>query len=471
MHPMTKKQFSFFWITSCFVYVVLLSSLTDAFVRPSPTSTPRPQSRTARLFYHNNNRPEDVEIPVIGPILNCDHLIVGGTLWLSPPTPLQWKTIELCVKEQHGKNDTIAKVDAAPLVAVLHQGGSVTLAAIEGVVTSDKFQVDTSSSIAFQESMTAYYSETSKIRLLGIGRATLSGFSIREDKETCLMIKEDDDNEEGNQSLFSSSTKNDNDGGSVGVLCEEDEEDECEIRDDEDPIIREPVVMAKMNSIMDAPSVSDKGYGSRSSPVHGLCQLSIWASRINILHQGRQQKVQGLQAAQYRIDRASKEWQDWDGIGELYENCDVDQDDCIDAQKEIDDILENYPREFSRQLTPEAASLIQMKNYGLGTTSSAFSNLQSMTNVLVEKLQPYYSPDHVQTEEFEYSIFSFVVLQSLQSFLSKEEIQWAMQITSTSERLEILYDGMVRHNEALKEFTKAKSQELRDCGEECTDLF
>ena len=46
-----------------------------------------------------------LEIPVIGPLLNVPKpLIIGESMWLDPPTPLQWKTIEVCVEAQQKRN-------------------------------------------------------------------------------------------------------------------------------------------------------------------------------------------------------------------------------------------------------------------------------------------------------------------------------------------------------------------------------
>jgi hypothetical protein len=499
-----------FFFSSQWVWWLLSTSLpmttTDAFVphRGRWNHIVVRGQRTS-LFYQNNSTTDAsssssqssknlVEIPVIGPLLNAPPLIIGGTLWLSPPTPLQWKTIEICVEAQHSallksnannNTETVATVDAAPLVAILQEGGGnyVTIAAIEGIVAESQ-TIDTSDPISFRESLAGfcspYYSESSRIRLVGIGIATLSGFTTKEDvDDKPRRIQEHDDEDTDDTALTSSE-----DGGAVVVVYEEEEEDdECPVLEEEDPVLREPVVMARMKLLMDGTDISDKEYGTKSSPVRALSQLSMWASRIRFLHQDRQKRVQGLQTAHTRIDMASQEWQDWDDIGTLFEDERSAKEEArkgettthIDPneeyQRKINNLLKTFTGEHSRPLTPEAASLVQMDNYGLGTTPSAYSDLQALTKVLMEKLQPYYSPQLVQTEEFEYSIFSWVALQSLQAFLEPKEVQMAMESTSTSERLEQVYHAMMRHKDALQELAQAKSQELQDCGEECTDLF
>lgn len=436
------------------------------------------QRQDTSLFFQNNSTDSGpvlpstfVEIPVIGPLLNAAPLIIGGSMWLSPPTPLQWKTIEVCVEAQHASSDSeyaIATVSAAPLVAVLQEGGeSVTIAAIEGIVTDESQTIDTRDAISFRESLascsSSFYSESSRIRLFGVGRAMLSEFTTREEEDSTLANEQSQKVETNNIPLGN--------GAGVEIRCEDEEEIPSE---SEDPILREPVLMARMKLLLDSNTVTDTEFSARSSPVHALSQLSMWASRIGFLHEDRQRRIKGLQAAQSRLDMASKGWKDWDGIGTLFGEEKMSEgttqfDPEEEYQKKIEDMLQTFAGDHSRPLTPEAANLVQLDNYGL--TGNPYSDLQALTKVLVEKLQVYYSPQLVQTEEFRYSIFSWVALRSLQVFLEPQDLQKAMKSTNTCERLELVYDAMMRHKDALQELAQAKSQELLDCGEECTDLF
>jgi hypothetical protein len=104
-------------------------------------------------------------IPVIGPILNTPPLLMGGTLWLDPPTPLQWKTIEVCVeaasnkkKDEHEDGQHgIATTDAAPLVAIVQAGSDLaSIAAILGYSsTKESCGLDTLDSTSLRESLLA----------------------------------------------------------------------------------------------------------------------------------------------------------------------------------------------------------------------------------------------------------------------------------------------------------------------------
>jgi hypothetical protein len=94
-----------------------------------------------------------------------------------------------------------------------------------------------------------------------------------------------------------------------------------------------------------------------------------------------------------------------------------------------------------------------------------------MATVLAERLAPYYSPQRIATEEFHYEAFSWVALGSIQHYLSSTDIERALESRTTTERLEWLYRSMLDHKQDLTELAQAKSQELRDCGEECTGFF
>jgi hypothetical protein len=458
------------------------------------------------------------EIPVIGPLLTntaARPLIMGASLWLSPPTPLQWKTIEVCVEaclqqqQQQAGNGThvegvevaFATVHAAPLVAVLNEHSEfATIAAIVGIqkTTAAGDDDELSSMImdkfdptSFRHSLAGvaspYYNEGSRVRLLGIGRAKLSRFTTRDehdqDDSSSTMANQENDPKQGKPSSSGEAA--------TVVVCKEDEDDQedcntIEKEQGDDCIVREPVLMARMQLVLDGPLNKEKEFGAQSSPVHALSQLSRYASRLNILHKDRQRMVQGLQAAQTKLDMASQQWQDWDGIGELMLANDNDENTDAETsshtateslQSKVEDFMELVRwLDHARSLSPEAARLVDAdQNYGLGSTPSAYSDYPALTNVLVEALQPYYSPERVQTETFHYAVYSWVVLQSMMAVLQPEQgsiisIQAIMESTNTVERMELLYHAMIQHKEALNELALAKSQELRDCGEEC-DLF
>lgn len=478
------------------------------FVRFSTVSTTTPTTTSSSLFYTNYtfhtqqpsalaggtaaDPPKKLEIPVIGPLLNVPKpLLIGESMWLNPPTPLQWKTIETCVEAQHkaiqeeqqqrqqqqplspggglsspstdstinnnsvlGMN-SFATIDQSPLVAVLHKDGNdlATIAAIVGIVTREEGSIDTTSAESFRESLamlqSPYYSDHSRVRLIGIGRAKLTRFSV--------MVNE------GQPDI-------DNPYNDVAAM---------DVDENSDGPIHEPLLMAQMELLLDS-----NEHGQASSPVHALNQLSVLTARIRFLHKDRQKIVRGLQAAQARLEMAMEEWEDYDGIGALYEengNKAMEDQPPI-SNEDLQMTLHSFLREFnqdttadpmasSRPLSPGAANCVHMDNFGLGTSPTAYADLIPMSEVLVERLQPFFSPQRSQTEEFAYEAFSWVALESLKLYLLSETITEALESSNTCERLEVLYHAMLSHKRDLTELAKAKSQELLDCGEECAGLF
>lgn len=430
---------------------------------------------TTNLSAANSNIDEPIEIPIIGPLLNIQKpIIVGDSIWLDPPTPLQWKVVEASVTAQHGgtimnwKSGTATEIDEmvpdkinlatiskSPLVAILHSGGKeyATIAAIEGIVTNKDRPIDTSSTESFRESLASlsspYYSDSSKIRLMAIGRAKVSHFTTK-----FLM----------------------DDSMTVNFECNEMEESVNGTS--------EPLLVARMDLLFDSNDVGEK----TSSPVHAVNRLSTFAQRVRFLQEDRQRIVRGLQAAQLRLEMAMNDWEDWDGIGSInsdFERSSTPEDikskilDDVDQSSALNQFLEEYDTGENTSLAPShslplssgSARCIDLDNYGLGTSSSAFVPLASMADVLTESLRNYYSPVRLESEEFEYEIFSWCALRSLQSYLSSEEIYEALFLcTNTCERLDIIYHSMIKHKIELNELAQAKSLELRNCGEEC-DLF
>jgi hypothetical protein len=99
------------------------------------------------------------------------------------------------------------------------------------------------------------------------------------------------------------------------------------------------------------------------------------------------------------------------------------------------------------------------------------STIFDLTSVWTEKLQPYYSPSRCESEEHHFEVLSFVSVLSMDKYLDSYELGWALRCTNTIERLHKAYGWMFEHVRLLKQESEKMSQELRDCGEECTDLW
>jgi hypothetical protein len=110
------------------------------------------------------------------------------------------------------------------------------------------------------------------------------------------------------------------------------------------------------------------------------------------------------------------------------------------------------------------------ENYGLNYYS-AFSSIPQLTNVALESFEPYYSPERRSGEEHEMEVASFVAFRALDGFCTPQDMAWALQCTNTIERFNTAYSIMYRHKLLLEKIAEYASQDLRDCGEECTDIF
>jgi hypothetical protein len=59
----------------------------------------------------------------------------------------------------------------------------------------------------------------------------------------------------------------------------------------------------------------------------------------------------------------------------------------------------------------------------------------------------------------------------MDKYLHPSELGWTLHCINTIERLHQAYEWMFEHVCLLKQESEKISQELRDCGEECTDLW
>jgi hypothetical protein len=59
----------------------------------------------------------------------------------------------------------------------------------------------------------------------------------------------------------------------------------------------------------------------------------------------------------------------------------------------------------------------------------------------------------------------------MDAFLEVQQLNSAVRCTNTIERLEGAHTWMLEHLRQLQQESEKINQELRDCGEECTDLW
>lgn len=141
-------------------------------------------------------------IPVIGPIPLAPPLMVGDDMIVKQPTPMQWTTFEEA-RWIHMNSHNMSLVDASPIVAVIDEvtgykasnsfvtGRYATIAAIMGVQQlQDK---DNDETIGGSYSS---FTESSSVRLYGIGRAVLCEFYNRIPSAFTTAFTEEDDEDD-----------------------------------------------------------------------------------------------------------------------------------------------------------------------------------------------------------------------------------------------------------------------------------
>jgi len=436
-------------------------------------------STFSRLYYKNDRQdPNDsinvrqsnnaLNIPVLGPLPGKPPLMIGADLTLAEPTPMQWQTLEEAVwqhqkhLEEEGTEDS-ASISAAPLIAIMDgyttfnlpgKGRYATIAAVVGMSGQRKNNLDLLDESSFMESVRKVGRKTATpldrtIRLVGIGRAALHDFCYR---------------------VPTSSLEDSMDSEGYLELSEED--------DDDDDHIQTNVVMASFRFLEDSDRRVIGGQQYFSSPVHAINDMAALANKINRVHQDRRRLVAGLQAAKARLQLAGvEELEDYDGLGMLMAQRDFEAE-MEESQPIIDQLLQDYSQppstlqeSSSYESSDRKSKLDDLENYGMGYSASSISNIRELTKVWMEKLEPYYSPSRRQSEEHYYEILSFVSILAMDKYLEPRDLAWTLCCTNTIERMEQVHEWMWTHAWMLRDEVEIASQELRDCGEECTDLW
>eukprot|EP01083_Nonionella_stella_P022107 61121_1 len=86
-------------------------------------------------------------------------------------------------------------------------------------------------------------------------------------------------------------------------------------------------------------------------------------------------------------------------------------------------------------------------------------------------LEPYYSPRHRVREVYGAEVASMVIFRTLEEYATPQEMAAALLTQSATERFELGYKIMLRHRKELVDLIEIVSDELLDCGEECSDLW
>lgn len=223
-----------------------------------------------------------------------------------------------------------------------------------------------------------------------------------------------------------------------------------------------------------------------------MAELSRLARMVDWMHNDRRKLVAGLTAAKACLDLANGnngpilEYDDYDRLGLIgrggmvanvdstpgqnIDACDDEDDECM----AIDEFLLAFQTDnfinSANDSTNTNNCLNEMDNYGVNY-HNAFSTISDLTKVAMKTFEPYYSEVCHQQEEHELEISSFVAFRALEGFADPSNIAWALRCTSSIERLHRAYEIMFEHCIQLEKLGQEISQKLRDCREECTDLW
>jgi hypothetical protein len=300
-----------------------------------------------------------------------------------------------------------------------------TIAAVVGISASRKVPDDEKS---FMEIMLGCRTNleplSSKIRLVGVGRAELTDFFYQMPtplavEEECPIDEDDDEEEDDLPSL----------------LLGEDRQD--------------PIIMAEFRILIDDTKSSVYSMqcigqkGARSSfmaPVFAINEMAKYSNKVTRIHDDRRRLVNLLASAKTRLAQCNI-FDDADGIGSI--------------ATMIGDT----------NLLQETERLIQCDNYGLNYYSS-FSSIPDLTGVAQDVLQNYYSPERRDAEEYRLEVLSFVAFRSLQGYCTPQDLAWALTCTNSIERLNRAYDLMLDHFWLLKELVKEANADLEAFGED-----
>ena len=317
--------------------------------------------------------------------------------------------------------------------------------------TGQPLQVDTSDETSFMESMNQFGSRgyvtplSSNVRLVGVARAILGDLFYKMSTIETSQERRDEYNSEQDDDM-------DDDDDYI------DEEEESS-----------PIIMAQFTLLTDTTKresnpfdkVGEKGAKSyEKAPVHAIMEMSNLANKIMRIHEDRRRLVNGLTAAKARLDHKNV-YEDSDGLGQLQREKD---------QAAVDFLLDRFDMEQNNASVRAGGRLAGLDNYGLNYYS-AFSPVLSLTNVAMDIFAPYYSPKIQETEEYRLEIFSFVAFRALEGFCTSYDLAWALRCMNSAERLNKAYEIMLEHVILLEGMAKQASNDLRDCGEECTDLW
>mmetsp|Transcript_21300 Transcript_21300/g.46234 ORF Transcript_21300/g.46234 Transcript_21300/m.46234 type:complete len:795 (+) Transcript_21300:201-2585(+) len=424
------------------------------------------------------------------PDVDAPPLLIGSTLTFaySDLTPFQKRALGVArsyheervqrMKEVQSSEDELNNNDdggigAAPTIAIID---SYTASIMESSLDSPSSQQTgaqtryaTLASIEMVESNGDDGEPYSAVKLTGVCRAFLHDYCSSKDAG---MIKDEEELIELLDRIQEFDKQDQQCGDEAETSLSDDEENEL------------PVIMAEFDLFLDNSSILSDSKEStkfsqdtkhRASSMHAITELYQTANKVYRLHEERKKLVVGLRAGVARLQMGKKKRAEDD----IDENCFVEFEDCgglgliggvlMDDTTMKEETLTVAPASSENDSTPRS-NLETMDNYGFGSYG-ALSTIPDLTTQLTFHLEPYYSPTHCKREEFNAEVASMVIFHTLEEYATPQEVAMALLAPSATERLELGYMIMMCHVSELKQLVRIVSDELMECGEECTDLW
>jgi hypothetical protein len=381
-----------------------------------------------------HRRPREV-IPILDilsrpPIINLPPLLLGETLLLDHEelTPFQLQALDVALSYHH-----VSSYDSswcsAPLVAVIDSYTANTEELpVASVFSSSSRRHTRYATLASVEIINDGDNYGSVVKLIGVGRALLCNYFS---SSGAISVTQEEGELSDILAQIQELNKVESDDDVHDYDTEVNEEDEEKL----------PVIMAEFDVLLDDPSIiyNDEQYTtslhyhhSASSSRHAITNLFNAANRVYRVFDERKRLIVGLRAGASRL-----------------------------RQSQSDNAL--YYNDSARN------ELEGMENYGITTNTGMMSTIPELTNELLLQLQPYYSQEHREREEYEVEVASMAILKTLE--VTPTELATLLLTQSATRRLELEFDIIMRHKEKLHQLVRIINDELIDCGEKCTDLW
>lgn len=237
-----------------------------------------------------------------------------------------------------------------------------------------------------------------------------------------------------------------------------------------------PIIMAEFDVFFDDSSglekrlIMEQSQENCASSAHVIAELYRAANRVYRLHEERKRLVAALRTGTARLRQGEKRMVT--GNVELIVELEDYDDDLSLARLALNDITKRSEGMTLVSTTlsdskyeddaPIRRELKAIENCGFGFYG-ILSTIPELTHQTMSQLNSYYSPEHLEREEYEAEIASMAVLRTLEEYATPSELAVGLLAPSAIRRFELEFDIMVRYKESLHELVRIINEELMYC--------